>query len=119
MTGISFAALIGLAGISVVSCVSLTPAGERVRITSNPEVVRGCAYLGEAKATTQLGHAFGGVGTDDSERKLKNKVAEMGGNVVMIRRQDHNFAGSARSVGEVYKCSDAALAPVTAPTPTP
>lgn len=103
------ATLLGVATF-LASCVSLTPAGEQVRITSNPDVVRGCAFLGEMKATTQLGRAFGGEGTEDSERKLRNEVAAKGGNVVMIRRQDANIWGSARSVGEAYKCPEGVLA---------
>jgi hypothetical protein len=82
------------------SCVSTTPEGAKVRITSNPDVVKGCQFLGNVKATSGWGGNAGtGLATSNTEKTLQNKTAELGGNVIFI-----NSSGI-HATGEAYKCT--------------
>ncbi|MDZ4813874.1 MAG: DUF4156 domain-containing protein [Pseudomonadota bacterium] len=89
-------ALVGLAG-----CVSMTPAGEAVRITTRSDVVASCTFITNVKATSGWGGAAGqGLADSNTEKTLQNKTAKAGGNVVYI-----NNAGQHAS-GEAYRCPD-------------
>ncbi len=81
------------------ACVTTTPAGEKVRVTSNPDVVKGCQFLGNVKATSGWGGPAGtGLGTSNTEKTLQNKTAELGGNVVFV------VTSGVHAAGEAYKC---------------
>jgi hypothetical protein len=54
---------------SAVGCASITPAGDQVRLTNNPQATAGCQFLGNLK-----------VASDDN--KLRNQAASLGANVV-------------------------------------
>lgn len=85
--------------VSLTSCVSLSTEGENVRITSNPEVVRGCEFLGNIKSDSGWGgSAATGLGTSNTEKALQNRTGEMGGNVIFI------VSAGVHATGEAYKC---------------
>jgi hypothetical protein len=42
--------LVSATCISLFGCVSANPAAQHVRVTNNPEVVKGCEFLGNVKA---------------------------------------------------------------------
>lgn len=84
-----------------------------VRVTANPEAVRGCRSLGTVRdeATNILGS-----GSANVEKGMKKKAAEMGGNVIfVISTQTHRYSEGS---GEVYACPAEPDPPPT-PTPTP
>ncbi len=114
MRKMPFAVLL-LALVVCLACASLTPEGARVRVTQNPDVVRGCEFLGNAKASSGWGGPAGGnMGEDEVQTKLQNEAARMGGNVVfLISNKAGGYGGSSRGVAEVYKC--APQAPAAAP----
>jgi len=81
------------------ACVSTTPEGAAVRVTSNPDVVKGCQFLGNVKATSGWGGPAGtGLGTSNTEKTLQNKTAKLGGNVVFVT------TSGVHAIGEAYKC---------------
>lgn len=91
----------------------MTPAARNVRSTSDPEVVRGCRFLGNVHATSFLLAAhilrsgFAGgfwkhLGRDNRDVALRKKTAKLGGNVVLIRISETNS-----TAGEAYKCEEA------------
>src|SRR5262245_3328100 len=90
--------------IGLAACVSITPGGEKVRTTTNPDVVRGCKYLGPVK--THGSGWRGGLAAENTEKTIRNKTAEMGGNVVFI------ITSGQQSTGDAYLCP-----PQTAPSP--
>lgn len=98
--------------LSTAACVttSLTPAGQKVRVTGDPGVIRGCEYVGDVQASDRMnGGAFGqDAAEENTYRRIKNKAAALGGNVVLLNRGNTNFQGSSAR-GEVYRC------PVPAP----
>src|SRR5687767_7156878 len=97
-----------LAGLFCIGagCISASPAAEKVRITSNPDVVRGCEFLGNVKATSGWGGAAGtGIGSNNTEVALREKTAKLGGNVVFV------VASGVKATGEAYACPTPAAGP--------
>jgi len=83
-----------------VGCISASPAAQKVRITQNPEAVKGCRFLGNVKATSGWGGAaMSGVGAHNAEVALQEKTAKLGGDVVFV------IASGAHASGEAYDCS--------------
>lgn len=88
----------------------LTPEGAKVRITSNPEGVRGCKLIGEVKgADHKNGGTMGqGFAQETAMRELKNRAAAAGANVVLMITSTTNTSGSVQ-LGEGYRCSEETL----------
>jgi hypothetical protein len=80
--------------------VKPTTAGDKVRVTSNAEAVRGCNLLGPVIGT-------GFYGPDDAIAILQNKTAEMGGDVVFVVVQPGRGTGAR---GEAYRCGSPSAA---------
>jgi hypothetical protein len=78
--------------------------GTAVLVVSDPEAVRGCAFLGRVNQTATESEATG-IGV------LRQRTAEMGGNTLLLR---------AAGTGEAWNCSGAfsAYSPPTEPSPT-
>jgi hypothetical protein len=88
------------ASACALSCVSTTQQGARVRVTSNPDVVRGCEFLGNVKATSGWGGSAGtGLAESNTEKTLQNKTAALGGNVL------YEVQSGIHASGEAYFCS--------------
>lgn len=86
-------------------CVTVSPEAESVRVTSNPDVVRGCRFLGNVDATSGWGGSAGtGLAQSNTEKALRNKTAKLGGNVLFL------VASGIHSSGEAYACSSAGSA---------
>jgi hypothetical protein len=79
-------------------CVSVSKQGASVRVTTNPEVVRGCQYLGSVNSTSGWGGPAGtGLGTANTEADMRNKAAGLGGDILFVT------ATGVHASGEVYK----------------
>lgn len=96
-----------VAALAISGCVTtqLKPGAESVRITSNPEVVRGCKVIGEVRAADRMNGGM--VGQDAAEentyRRLRNAAVDMGANVVYLERAGTGYYG-ASARGEAYIC---------------
>jgi hypothetical protein len=94
--------------LACAGCVTttLTPAAVALRVTSNPEAVKGCAYLGpvEGKDTINGGMLGQGAAEENALRKLRNAAAKMGATTVFLAMQGTKFSGSHQR-GEAYKCT--------------
>ncbi|MGB0131506.1 DUF4156 domain-containing protein [Chlorobium sp.] len=83
---------------------SLTATGSAVRVTNNPEVVRGMEYIGTVHQGAMAGGMAGVV--NSSERaytKLRNKAAEMGGDTAYIVSEAGNNVSGVTVTAEVYR----------------
>jgi hypothetical protein len=90
--------------VMVVSCVSASPAAQRVRVTTNPEVVAGCQFLGNVKAMSGWG-AGGAIADNNLEETLKERTHKLGGNVLLISRTSGDvWSGTSRGTGEAFLC---------------
>jgi hypothetical protein len=84
----------------VFGCVSANPEAQKVRVTNNPDVVRGCEFLGNVKAMSGWGgSAGGGIAAANIEETLKERTHALGGNVVFMVAN-----ASSRGTGEAYRC---------------
>jgi hypothetical protein len=91
--------LLVLAMIALVSgCVSTSREAENVRVTTNPDVVKGCEFLGNVSSTSGWGGPLGtGLGSANTEKDLRNKAARMGGNILFLS------SSGVHASGEVYR----------------
>jgi len=84
------------------ACVTTTPQGDAraVRVTTNPDVVRGCTFLGNVE-TGMWGTIAGGNQRSSwaNERWLRQDTERLGGNVVYVTSNDRTGAS-----GEAYSC---------------
>jgi hypothetical protein len=80
------------------SCVALTSEGEKVRVTTNPDVVRGCRFIQTVSATSGWGGSASGTGTANTEATLRNRTAKLGGNTLFLAQ------AGVHSSGEAYDC---------------
>lgn len=94
-----------LATLVFAGCVSLTPEGAKVRVTSNQEAVRNCTLIGEVKGAEHLwGGSMGqGIAEDHAMTELKNRAAAMGADTVLMVTSSTNTSGSVQR-GEAYRC---------------
>jgi hypothetical protein len=92
--------LLAILGLLILpACVALTPEGEKVRVTNNPDVVRGCEFLSNVTATSGWGGPAGTAGgTANTEATLRNKTAKGGGNTLYLT------AAGLHASGEAYRC---------------
>lgn len=88
--------LAGLFGISllVVGCASLSDAGAKVYLTTDPTQIKGCRKLGPVTATPPYGLP------SDWEKKLRNAAGAMGANWVLSEKP----GASSTVKGEAYSC---------------
>lgn len=86
--------------LTLSACVSTTPQGAKVRVTSNADVVRACQFLGNVKATSSFGGSGGtGIAGSNTEKTLQNKTAALGGDVLFV------VASGIHASGEAYRCA--------------
>ncbi|HYK03048.1 MAG TPA: DUF4156 domain-containing protein [Thermoanaerobaculia bacterium] len=99
--------LIIAAVVASTACVTtnVTPGGEKVRITSNPDVVKPCKFIGEVKGADRMNGGFMGQGSaeENANRRLRNNAAAMGADTVFIGTSTTNTSGSVQR-GEAYIC---------------
>lgn len=96
------------------SCAAIQPTAQGAKVELATEKPNGCKLLGEAVGSQ--GNSFTGDFTKDSNllqgarNDLRNKAAEMGGNVVHIHATQNSSAfgsmGTTNSsvIGNVYSC---------------
>lgn len=96
-----------LALVVLTGCATarLTPAGESVRVTANPEAVRGCELLGEVSGEDRVNGGMLGQGAAEENAlvRLRNAAAELGADVVLMVMGTTNMSGSSQR-GEAYSC---------------
>ena len=85
-----------LAVMLLTACASLTPEGEKVRITTNPQATAGCTFIANVK------------GQFDAD--LRNEAAKVGANIVFNQTQPNEI--HIWQHGEAYSCPARAAVPV-------
>jgi len=82
-----------LTGFLLTACTSLSTGGENVNLTSTPEQVNECEYVGEVTAYPPF------ITPTDWKKKLRNAAAEIGGDTVYAETP-----GIGTATGKAYKC---------------
>ena len=81
------------------SCASVSSQSEKVRVTSNPDMIEECEYMGPVGSSSMLINIrAGGVAFNNAVRELKSEAKKKGANVVLI--SEHSDTN-----GEAYKCN--------------
>jgi hypothetical protein len=92
---------------SLIGCTfTLTPAGERVRVTSNPDAVKGCMPAGMVEGTDRLnsGSALQDLSANNAVIDMRNRAGERGADVILFM-SDRSGQFGGRVTGEAYDCS--------------
>jgi hypothetical protein len=101
------AALVAIACL-LAGCVTTTlqPGAAAVRVTTNPDVIASCSYVGQVKASDRMNGGLLGqdAAEENTHRRLQNRAHAMGGNAVFVNSSAADLSG-ARARGEVYSCS--------------
>jgi len=98
-------ALFGLLFVAACVTTKLTPAAERVRVTSNAAALKDCKLVGNVDASDRMNGGMMGqmAAEENTSRRLRNKAADMGANTVLLVSSTTGMSGS-RSRAEVYSC---------------
>lgn len=98
-----------LCTLLLAACVTtkVTPEGEAVRVTTNPEAVKGCRFVGDVSASDRMnGGALGqDAAEENTHRRIKNATAAAGGNVAFLQNSDVSVYGASKRA-EAYRCED-------------
>lgn len=97
--------LVALSLLSACVTTRLSPAGELVRITSNPDVVTDCEFLGSVTGSDGFNGGIAGqrAAEENAIRRLKNEAGELGADVVFLVSSETGMSGSMQR-GEAYRC---------------
>ena len=81
------------------ACASVSSQNEKVRVTSKPDMIAECEYIGPVGSSSMLVNIrAGGVTFNNAMHELKSEAKKKGANVVLIsERSDTN--------AEAYKCN--------------
>ena len=85
--------------ILLAACASVSSQNEKVLVTSKPDIIEECEYMGPVGSSSMLVNIrAGGVAFNNAVHELKSEAKKKGANVVLIsERSDTN--------GESYKCN--------------
>ena len=90
-----------ICSIVLTACASVSTQKEKVLVTSSPEEIEGCKYMGQVDSSSILRSVKAPVVTYDHTRhELINKARQLGANVVLT-------STNSATMGEAYECKRA------------
>ena len=85
------------------SCASLSTQGEKVFVTSKPDRIDGCEFMGQVESSSILiDIRANGVAYNHARNELINEAREIGANVVLT-------PANSDTMGKAYSCLSAAF----------
>jgi hypothetical protein len=87
----------------VISSCGTTAASQKaqaVRVTSNPEAVRGCKYLGNVEGWSDTAFRSSGAAANNATVEMREKGAKLGANVIL------SVSTGEHAIGEAYLCAN-------------
>ena len=95
---------LGLASsLAALSCSSVSPEMQNVRVTNNPDVVRGCKFLGN---TAPIKDTEWNRGSWTNDTAFRDQVVKKGGNVGYVTAQPQKPGEGVGYYGEAYLCGE-------------
>ncbi|WP_193227617.1 hypothetical protein [Aureimonas psammosilenae] len=90
---------------ALTGCQTATPESANIVTTGNPELVRGCKFLGQETGKQYLigGVVLMGAAQEDANRRLKNAAAAKGATHLLTTNQQMGMGG-ASATGDLYRC---------------
>lgn len=96
--------LVFVAAFALGACAAPQAGSEKVILTGNVEIVKGCKFLQQASGDQNLiGGALAGAAREDAMNRLKNRAVEIGGTHIVTQSVSTGWAG-ANAVGDIYRC---------------
>lgn len=94
-----------ISAAAALGCETAQGNAAKVRITANPEAVRGCHFLGNVEGDDHWnGGTLGqGIAENNATVYMRNKANALGANVILMTRSATNSSGS-NQLGEAYAC---------------
>ena len=87
--------------ILLTSCASLSTQGEKVSVTSKPDRIEGCEFMGQVKSSSILVDLnANGVAYNHARNELINEARQIGANVVLT-------SAKSDTMGKAYSCKSA------------
>ena len=84
-----------------VACVSLSTQGEKVFVTSKPDRIEGCEFMGQVESSSILiDITANGAAYNHARNELINEARQIGANVVLT-------SANSDTMGDAYKCNQA------------
>lgn len=84
--------------MATLGCLTASPQAEKIRVTSNPEIVRGCKFLGNVKASTGFHGSGQTIGENNVEVTMRERTLGLGGDTLFWVK------GGLAGEGEAYRC---------------
>ena len=86
--------------ILLASCASLSTQAEKVLVTSNPERIEGCKYMGQVESSSMfVGFTAIGVAYNHARDELITQARQMGADVVLM-------STISNKMGDAYECKN-------------
>ncbi len=81
------------------SCASTSIESEKVLVTSKPERIEGCKFMGPVESSSiWVDFHANGIAFDNAMHELKNEAKQKGANVVLR-------SSSSNTMGDAYQCN--------------
>lgn len=95
--------------MQISGCVTtrLNEGAAAVRVTSNSDVVKDCAYIGFVEGKDHLNGGMLGQGAaeENALRRIRNEAQALGADTIDLSMKSTGFSGSALR-GEAYSCRE-------------
>lgn len=88
----------------VTACATTTGDANLVRLTSNPEQVKGCKFLGEVRGSGASANPFNSVEMS-GENSMRKHAVKLGATHVLLTYQSGSGTRGV-SAGEAYMCKE-------------
>jgi hypothetical protein len=89
-----------IGGLALSGCASLTPGGQNVRATFNPDLIKNCKFIRQVQATTLVNPPGR---EEDLVIRLRNSTAEAQGDTVFVENTHLGTTGN-EGLGSAYNC---------------
>lgn len=91
--------------VLAIGCATASPQAEAVRVTTNPEAVKGCAFIGnvQGKESGWGGTAGQNIAENNAHVRLRENAVKMGADTVLLMTSNVGFSGAVQR-GEGYRC---------------
>jgi hypothetical protein len=87
--------------ILLTSCASLSSQGEKVFVTSKPDRIEGCEFMGQVESSSILiDITSNGAAYNHARNELINEARLIGANVVLT-------SAASDTIGDAYRCNQA------------
>ena len=110
--GAALALFVGVELGFLAACATNQSTAAQVRLTDDPDAVKGCHFLGQVKGSDPA-WSTNAQGLSQAQSEIKSQASQLGADTVFIASTlgAGGTYGGTSMVGDAYKCGRAAAAP--------